>query len=70
MPLLIKNPLRKFFGVVALLVLLVVYSLLVMVFATSTLPSAGGAVSFIFYAVAGLAWVPVAILILKWAFVR
>jgi hypothetical protein len=68
MPLLIKHPIRKFFGVVALLLLLIVYSLVLMVFASSTLPSVGGLGAFVFYAVAGLAWVPIAILILRWAF--
>lgn len=59
---------RKISSVVALLVLIFVYALVVMVFATSTLPSAGGAISFLFYAVAGMAWVPLAILILKWGY--
>ncbi|HRK19662.1 MAG TPA: DUF2842 domain-containing protein [Hyphomicrobiaceae bacterium] len=64
----IQRPWRKLAAVAALLVLIFVYSLLIMVFATSTLPSVGGAVSFLFYAVAGMGWVPFAILILKWGY--
>lgn len=64
----IASPWRKLASITALLALIVVYSLLIMVFATSTLPSVGGVVSFLFYAVAGIGWVPFAILILKWGF--
>ena len=68
MPHIMKRPLRKLAGIIALLLLIVVYCLLVMVFATTTLPSAGGIITPIFYAIAGLAWVPLAIVILKWAY--
>mgnify|MGYP001309579715 CR=1 FL=1 len=63
-----ERPFRKLAAHFGLILLLVVYSLLVMVFATSTLPSVGGLTSFLFYAVAGMAWVPLAILILKWGY--
>ena len=62
------NPVRKFTGTVALLVLLIVYSLIVMVLATSVLPSVGGIIALIFYAVAGLGWVPLAALIVSWMY--
>jgi len=48
---------KKFIGVFALLAILVVYTLLVMRAAVAILPSAGPISEFIFYAVAGLAWV-------------
>ena len=59
---------RKLVGATLLLVLITVYSLLIMVFATSVLPSVGGALSFLFYAVAGLAWVPPAALLISWMY--
>jgi Protein of unknown function (DUF2842) len=56
---------KKFIGVFALLAILIVYILLVMRAAVAILPTAGGAVEFLFYAVAGMAWVvPVRYLIL------
>lgn len=62
------NPVRKFTGTVALLVLLVVYSLLVMVFAASSLPASGGIIATLFYIVAGIGWVPIAMLIVSWMY--
>ena len=62
------NPARKFAGTVALLLLVLVYSLLVMVFATSVLPATGGVWPLIFYAVAGFGWVPLAALIVSWMY--
>jgi hypothetical protein len=56
---------KKFLGVFALLGIIVVYVLLVMRVAVAVLPSAGGVTQFIFYAIAGMAWVvPVRYLIL------
>jgi len=56
---------KKFIGVFALLAILVAYSLLVMRAAIGILPSAGPVAQFVFYAVAGMAWVvPVRYLIL------
>jgi len=63
-------PLRKLAGTVALLVLLVVYSMLVMVFATTRLPELGGVATTLFYAVAGLAWVPLAMALVSWMYRR
>ena len=56
---------KKFIGVFALLGILLVYALLVMRVAVAVLPEAGPVLEFIFYAVAGIAWVvPVRYLIL------
>jgi hypothetical protein len=56
---------KKFIGVFALLAILVIYTLLVMRAAVAILPTAGGVEQFIFYAVAGMAWVvPVRYLIM------
>ena len=56
---------KKFIGVFALLAILIVYMLLVMRAAVAILPAAGGIAQFLFYAVAGMAWVvPVRYLIL------
>src|SRR5262245_12152115 len=56
---------KKFIGVFVLLFVLAIYALLVMRFAVMILPTANGVVEFIFYAVAGMAWViPVRYLIL------
>ncbi len=56
---------KKFIGVFALLAILVVYTLLVMRAAVAILPIAGPIGQFVFYAIAGMAWVvPVRYLIL------
>jgi Protein of unknown function (DUF2842) len=57
---------RKLFGTLALLVLLTVYALLVMVLAAMVLPQVNKWLQLVFYAVTGLAWVPVAGLIVSW----
>lgn len=62
------NPVRKLAGTISLLLLLVVYSLLVMAFATSRLPEGGGFIATMFYVVAGVGWVPVAMLIVSWMY--
>ena len=64
------NPVRKLAGTISLFALLIVYSLLVMVFATSTLPAAGGIIVTLFYVVAGIGWVPIAMLIVSWMYKR
>lgn len=64
------NPVRKLAGTIGLLLLLIVYSLLVMVFATSTLPAAGGIVATLFYVVAGVGWVPIAMALVSWMYRR
>ena len=48
---------KKFIGVFALLAVLIVYTLLVMRAAVAILPTAGMLEQFVFYAVAGMAWV-------------
>jgi len=56
---------KKFLGVFALLAILAVYALIVMRTAVAILPTAGGIEQFVFYAVAGMAWVvPVRYLIM------
>lgn len=48
---------KKFIGMFALLAILFVYALLVMSLAVRILPTAGPVAEFVFYAVAGVAWV-------------
>jgi len=56
---------KKFIGVFALVGIIAVYALLVMRVAVAILPEAGSILEFLFYAVAGMAWVvPVRYLIL------
>jgi Protein of unknown function (DUF2842) len=57
---------RKLFGTLALLVLIIVYSLIAMALGAGILPQVGVVWRTIFYAVAGLAWVPPAMLIVNW----
>jgi hypothetical protein len=57
---------RKLIGTIVLLVFIGVYSLLVMVLATSRLPGMGGVASLAFYIGAGLLWVPPAAWIIRW----
>lgn len=57
---------RKLIGTIILVAFIGIYSLLVMILATSRLPTMGGAASFAFYAGAGLLWVPPAALIIRW----
>ncbi len=57
---------RKLIGMIVLLVFLGIYSLLVMALGASRLLTLGWAVELAYYAVAGLLWVPVAILIIRW----
>ena len=63
------NPgLRVLVGTIGLVVFIIVYVLAAMVVATVALPGAGGITQFAFYAIAGLAWVPLAGLILSWTY--
>jgi hypothetical protein len=48
---------KKLLGVFLLIAILVVYTLLVMRAAVAILPGAGMVAEFLFYAVAGMAWV-------------
>ena len=58
--------LRKLAGTVALVILIVVYSLTAMTIAAAKLPGTSGLVQLIYYAVAGLLWVVPAGLIIWW----
>jgi len=49
-----------------LVAFIIVYVLLAMVVAAAVLPRAGGFLQFVYYAVAGLAWVPPAGWIISW----
>jgi hypothetical protein len=57
---------RKLIGTFALIVLVVVWSLLAMALAQSVLTEINGLVAAIFYVVAGLGWVPPAMLLIRW----
>jgi hypothetical protein len=64
------NPVRKLAGTIGLLLLLVVYSLLVSALATSALPEAGGIITTLFYVIAGVGWVPIAMGLVWWMYRR
>ena len=57
---------RKLIGAVALLALVVVWSLVAMALAQSVLTNIDGFVAAIYYVVAGLGWVLPAMLLVKW----
>jgi hypothetical protein len=57
---------KKLIGVVVILVWLPVYVLLAMAFGIRVLPHANGAVRFLYYAVAGMAWILPIGLMLPW----
>jgi len=57
---------RKFFGTVALLVLVSVWGLLAMALAQSVLTDINGFVAAIYYVVAGLGWVLPAMPLISW----
>jgi len=61
---------RALIGTMALIVFLAVYVLLATIVAGQFLPGAGHVAQFIYYAVAGLAWVPFAGLIIQWMYRR
>ena len=58
--------LRKLTGAIALITLIVVYSLTAMTIAAAKLPGTSGLVQLIYFAVAGLLWVLPAGLIIWW----
>lgn len=62
------DSLRKLIGTVLLLVIVAVYSLVMMVVAERTLPHAGPVAQLMFYAIAGLAWVPLAAFVVWWMY--
>ena len=57
---------RKLIGTVVLLVYVTVWSLVAMALAQSVLTDINGFVAAIFYVVAGLGWVPPAMLLTRW----
>lgn len=57
---------RKLIGTVALLALVIVWSLLAMALAQIVLVLASGVLDFAYYLVAGLGWVPLAMLLVSW----
>ena len=57
---------RKLVGAVALLVLVIGWALLAMAFAQMPVIKANAVVETIYYVVAGLGWVPVAMPLIKW----
>ena len=61
-----RPSLRKLVGAVALIAFVAVYALLIMVAATTVLPGRGGGAQLAFYAITGLAWVPVAAWLISW----
>ena len=58
--------LRKLFGAVALLALVIVWALLAMALAQTVLTSVSGLVAAIYYLVAGLGWVLPAMPLIRW----
>ena len=54
----------------ALLLFLLIYVLAASALALLVLPTAGRVAEFVYYAIAGLAWVPVAGLIIRWMYLR
>lgn len=61
-----KNPIRKLIGTIGILLFLILYCLLVAVFAPPILVNAGKITEFFFYLIAGLAWIVPAGLIIQW----
>lgn len=60
--------LRALVGMIALVVFIIVYVLVAMVAASIVLPGGGMIAQFVYYALAGLAWVPPAGLIISWTY--
>jgi hypothetical protein len=58
--------LRSFIGTIVFVLYLAIYALIAMAVGARYLAEAHGAAQFIFYVVAGLAWVPGAMLIVAW----
>jgi len=63
-----SSRIRKLIGTVLLLLVLAVYSLLVMVAASSVLPGGSKIVEMVFYAIAGVAWVLPAGYLIRWMY--
>lgn len=58
--------LRKFIGTIVLMIWILVWVLLAMGLAQLVLPGAGGWGAALYYLIAGLGWLPVAMLIVTW----
>jgi hypothetical protein len=61
---------RALLGTMALVVFMLAYVFAASLLALMVLPSGNRIAEFLYYAVAGLAWVPAAGLILKWMYPR
>lgn len=61
---------RALLGTMALVLFLLVYVFVATAVADMVLPTAGRVAEFFYYAIAGLAWVPVAGLIIRWMYPR
>lgn len=61
-------PLRRLAGTLLLIAFIGLYCLIAMGVAVSVLPQTGGGWHFVYYLVAGLAWVPPAGWIIKWMY--
>lgn len=59
---------RALIGTMALVAFMVVYIFAASALALTMLPRANWLLEFLYYAIAGLAWVPAAALILKWMY--
>jgi Protein of unknown function (DUF2842) len=57
---------RKLIGAVALMVLLIIWSLIAMALAQSVLTDINGWVASLYYVVAGLGWVLPAMVLVRW----
>ncbi len=57
---------RRLAGTVLLLLLVIVYVFVAAIVGENVLPRAGRFAEFIYYAIAGLAWVPLAAAIISW----
>ena len=57
---------RSFVGTIVFVTYVIVYALLAMAVGARYLAEAHGLAQFVFYVVAGLAWVPGAMLIVSW----
>jgi len=53
----LKPSVKKLIGVVVILIWLPLYALMAMAIGIQVLPHAGGLVQFLYYAVAGMAWI-------------
>ncbi len=57
---------RKLVGTIVLVIFVIVYALTAMTLAAAKLPGASGLIQFVFFVVAGLAWVIPAAALISW----